>query len=1618
MEDFNVSPILVEDLQAITYENNFISIGYNSQGYFFINKSSKRISIYFDDIQYDSAGVFILNLNGVYGLANVFGDVILKPHYLVIDNFRDNVARVKERNYWGFIDIEGNTIVKPRYNNVGHFHNGVAEVSMALIQYRSNIVSCLINKQGQAILNQDHLQVYTDFCFVTKEGEVLVGIKHNSTPLISGYTNVYYIPEGQLTSNIVFGGPNIFFYNEYLEKWRTIYDLDSKLYGVISRDGKIIIPCVFKSIIERKRHLIGEVPSIQTKVSTKLDNDKEGWCTFVLNEDSKDIPSLACKSYTDGSWCFDNDRILKGSNIFHKCVELKIGYSESIYLYYVEYNGRYGIVDSMCSPVIPILYDEIVIPSACWQNKEDVISEWFRYDGRESYHHCANSRLVDQDFLILCRKSNLWYIYQCHDGEINLAVQEKFAEIHLYDCETFLVKHHERYGVFYKDALVVPCLYDNILLKNEKTQYNQLISSIIKVQRNENVGFYYWSYNNPEKNSYVEPEYKDIYVTGEGIIVKSHNNKMGIIDLSGREIVQVGLDTIEYVPTTQSYILSSNGFYGIVNSDGKTLVPIRFSRIEPLGSAYICTNDTIKMFYSVDCATSFEIEELLLIDTIESIDGKLLSGEEKHRNNPNLQYMNKTYNIEDKGLYVAISDSKVGVVNKSGNIIAPICFQRVGLVSSDLILAFDGKKMILFSLDGSIRSEYYDDIIEVPKYINSSFKYESRYEYPAFYVKCNLKVGILSFYEEEFHIEYPCIFDELSLGSTSYSDRIYIGNKFISEEILGPYGNKIKKSDKFIWCSDFNYKGLAVAADYAGNFWIVNDNFRLIEDLKCSNIIEIDSLHYILVGEIDSSENLFNSANGSCIQSYMVKYDKRHKVILNSYAYRVVTKISCDLYIVQQDGLYGVVKYSADDEQFSLLMDITYDEIKYDALTIIVKKDGLYGCYNLNGECVLDIQYSSIKSFDGDDTKFMLTQDLHRFKWRYPRHLLEAKGEDGKRYIYSGLSNQCQIFDKNTCLDVCYFNKDSDKEDFILKARNGKGIQFFSLCLRMKSEIYTSTEFHENNRHRQSGCSVMINDRYGYIDFNTFDYIPCCHEHPVSYLEESHRFWRFEGLNQICDSYSNKILNIPLLHDIKPFDHDIWKIYVYKNTKNTDSIKEYNKYSPKNVGLYNFNMECIIPIKYDDITIGLKNQFIATSHLPFDEYHGLRYDECSIYNKQGDKLYTCTNQILLKTDSHGQKYYLIEGTPSLVSIDGKEYLDLAHSDVVKEFISDYSSHYYSGTNCDGSRNIISSFGKEYRNVEVILTKEGITILKIRGRYIAISEQKELTPTSHYRILVNTSRKYITLMDYYKKVFIDYEGNYIGQIEGKFCNWLVDKSSGVITAISKNDSGMEEYRLYSLDGTLLNSTVFSFIGTFSEGYATCVVNSEEKLDKDFFKNAQSEFFFFYNRNNYGRWGIIDRKGEIIIPMKYDFIRTVNNGKAAYLENLKYGILNIHTRTVTSAEFDFLHHFSEGLCVFKEFFRTRWDTESRCGFIDEEGRVRIPAIYKTATPFKSGRSKVTSFDGYVNMIDINGSPLQNWELPHMDYEADEDDGWSGYSASELEEMYRDAMGGDPANQWNID
>ena len=58
------------------------------------------------------------------------------------------------------------------------------------------------------------------------------------------------------------------------------------------------------------------------------------------------------------------------------------------------------------------------------------------------------------------------------------------------------------------------------------------------------------------------------------------------------------------------------------------------------------------------------------------------------------------------------------------------------------------------------------------------------------------------------------------------------------------------------------------------------------------------------------------------------------------------------------------------------------------------------------------------------------------------------------------------------------------------------------------------------------------------------------------------------------------------------------------------------------------------------------------------------------------------------------------------------------------------------------------------------------------------------------------------------------------------------------------------------------------------------------------------------------------------------------------------------------------FSEGLAVFFE--------GEKCGYINKEGNVVLPAKYDAATAFENGRAKVKEF-GKWSTIDTEGNTL---------------------------------------------
>ena len=87
---------------------------------------------------------------------------------------------------------------------------------------------------------------------------------------------------------------------------------------------------------------------------------------------------------------------------------------------------------------------------------------------------------------------------------------------------------------------------------------------------------------------------------------------------------------------------------------------------------------------------------------------------------------------------------------------------------------------------------------------------------------------------------------------------------------------------------------------------------------------------------------------------------------------------------------------------------------------------------------------------------------------------------------------------------------------------------------------------------------------------------------------------------------------------------------------------------------------------------------------------------------------------------------------------------------------------------------------------------------------------------------------------------------------------------------------------------------------------------------------------------GKYGLIDLNGLTVIPLVYDDLRYDSNSSFIVVgKDGKYGYLDFTGETVIPLEYDGCGYFSEGLAIVKK--------GDKCGFIDKSGDVVIPFDY---------------------------------------------------------------------------
>jgi len=115
----------------------------------------------------------------------------------------------------------------------------------------------------------------------------------------------------------------------------------------------------------------------------------------------------------------------------------------------------------------------------------------------------------------------------------------------------------------------------------------------------------------------------------------------------------------------------------------------------------------------------------------------------------------------------------------------------------------------------------------------------------------------------------------------------------------------------------------------------------------------------------------------------------------------------------------------------------------------------------------------------------------------------------------------------------------------------------------------------------------------------------------------------------------------------------------------------------------------------------------------------------------------------------------------------------------------------------------------------------------------------------------------------------------------------------------------------------------------------------------------------------KWGYLDTNGKLAIPAKYDEATAFDAGYAIAKSGNKYVVLNAHGEesSVEGSGILDAKHFSEKLAPFRA-------SDKKFGFINERGKVAIPAKFQSVGYFKNGLAWAKENDGKLGYIDPKG------------------------------------------------
>ena len=356
-------------------------------------------------------------------------------------------------------------------------------------------------------------------------------------------------------------------------------------------------------------------------------------------------------------------------------------------------------------------------------------------------------------------------------------------------------------------------------------------------------------------------------------------------------------------------------------------------------------------------------------------------------------------------------------------------------------------------------------------------------------------------------------------------------------------------------------------------------------------------------------------------------------------------------------------------------------------------------------------------------------------------------------------------------------------------------------------------------------------------------------------------------------------------------------------------------------------------------------------------------------------------------------------------------------------------------------------------IDVFPYSEGLAVVRkpindidqicgIYARYGYINEERELVIPCNYSEAFSFSNGYAKVTtEFGDSGFINKEGKftYSHDIVEPYDNpenvtplpkeWVKKNDLSTKKTFTYDFSGnpQEICSLYFKEGLALvigNNGKFGFINSKGE-LVKYVIPSKWtfgfKFDHWFNPSISSQEIAFTEgliavkgKNN--RWGFIDKKGKLQIPLRWMEARSFHEGYAVVKGlNGRYGFIDYRGNLICRLRWASASDFHEGkACVYD-------DNLEKYGFLNSRGELQIPCKFDSGDDFHEGVAYV-ELHGKVIPIDEGGDridaeydkPIDGEYSSYESYKGSYAQDEMGYSDDDIDSIFD----GDPDAYWNID